>query len=123
MLEKHDLKALSDAVREAWWNVKCTSVNGLDVRLRIVSDKAANFHSHADSDELFCCLEGVAFLDVEDGSSVALQPHQLTVVPRSTRHRLRAEGRAVILVIDVITGEEPPMLAEVPQNLTGGCAD
>jgi mannose-6-phosphate isomerase-like protein (cupin superfamily) len=104
MLEKHDLKALSDAVSEAWNNVKLTPVNGLDVRLRIVSDKAADFHSHADSDELFCCLEGAAFLDVEDGSSVALQPHQLTVVPRNTRHRLRVEGRAVILAIDAITG-------------------
>ena len=104
MLEKHDLEALSDAVSEAWKNVKFTSVNGLDVSLRIVSDKAANFHSHADSDELFCCLEGAAYLDVEDGSSVVLQPHQLTVVPRNTRHRLRVEGRAVILVIDAITG-------------------
>jgi len=104
MLEEHDLKALSDAVSEAWNNVKLTPVNGLDVRLRIVSDKAADFHSHADSDELFCCLEGAAFLDVEDGSSVALQPHQLTVVPRNARHRLRVEGRAVILVIDAITG-------------------
>jgi hypothetical protein len=61
MLEKHDLKALSAAVSEAWKNVKVSSVNGLDVRLRIVSDKAANFHSHADSDELFCCLEGALF--------------------------------------------------------------
>ena len=100
MLEKHDLKALSDTVSEAWNNVKLTPVNGLDVRLRIVSDKAANFHSHADTDELFCCLEGAAFLDFEDGSSVALQPHQLTVVPRNTRHRLRVEGRD----IDAITG-------------------
>jgi mannose-6-phosphate isomerase-like protein (cupin superfamily) len=108
MLEKHDLKALSDAVSEAWKNVKFTSVNGLNVRLGIVSDKAANFHSHADSDELFCCLEGAAFIDVEDGSSIALQPHQLTVVPRNTRHRLRVAGRAVILVIDAITGSPRP---------------
>ncbi len=104
MLEKYDLKALSDAVCDTWKNVNFTTVNGLNVRLRIVSNKAANFHSHADSDELFCCLEGTAFLDVEVGSSVALQPHQLTVVPRNTRHRLRAEGRAVVLVIDAITG-------------------
>jgi hypothetical protein len=34
MLEKHDLKALSDAVNETWKNVKFTSVNGLDVGAR-----------------------------------------------------------------------------------------
>jgi mannose-6-phosphate isomerase-like protein (cupin superfamily) len=104
MLEKHQLKALSDAVSETWKNVNFTNVNGLDVRLRIVSDRAANFHSHADSDELFCCLEGIAHLDTSDGSSVALKPHELAVVPRNTSHRLRVEGRAVVLVIDAIKG-------------------
>jgi hypothetical protein len=39
MLEKHDLKALSDAVSEAWKSVNFTKVNGLDVRLRVVSEK------------------------------------------------------------------------------------
>ena len=102
MLGNHDLEALSDAVSETWKNVKFTSVNGLDVSLHIVSDKAANFHSHADSDELFCCLEGAAYLDVEDGSSVVLQPHQLTVVPRNTRHRLRVEGRAPLSSLSML---------------------
>jgi mannose-6-phosphate isomerase-like protein (cupin superfamily) len=104
MLEKHQLKALSDAASETWKNVNFTKVNGLDVRLRIVSDRAANFHSHADSDELFCCLEGIAHLDTSDGSSVTLEPHELAVVPRNMRHRLRVEGRAAILVIDAIKG-------------------
>ena len=35
MLEKHDLKALSDAVSEAWNNVKLTPVNGLDAASRV----------------------------------------------------------------------------------------
>jgi mannose-6-phosphate isomerase-like protein (cupin superfamily) len=102
MLEKHRLKTLSDAVSGGWKNVTFSKVNGLDVRLRVVTDKAATFHAHADSDELFCCLEGMAHLDTEDGSTISLAPHELTVVPRNTSHRLRVEGRAVILVVDAI---------------------
>ena len=43
MLEKHQLKILSDAVSEAWKNINFTKVNGLDVRLRVIKDRAANF--------------------------------------------------------------------------------
>ena len=73
MLEKHDHEALSVAASEAWKDVNFTKVNGFDVRRRFVSDKAANFHSHVDSDELLCCLEGVVDLDVANGGSVADQ--------------------------------------------------
>lgn len=104
MLEKHQLKPLSDAVSDAWKNVIFAKVNELDVRLRVVADCAANFHAHADSDELFCCLEGVAHLDTADGATKTLKPHELAVVPRNTSHRLRVEGRAVVLVIDAIKG-------------------
>jgi mannose-6-phosphate isomerase-like protein (cupin superfamily) len=104
MLSKHHLKTLSDAVGEAWKTVSFEKVNGLDVRLRVVTDRAANFHSHADSDELFCCLEGIAHLDTADGETTTLRPQELAVVPRNTLHRLRVEGRAVVLVIDAIKG-------------------
>lgn len=104
MLEKHQLKALSDAVSDAWKTVNVAKVNGLDVRLRVVTDRAANFHAHADSDELFCCLEGVAHLDTADGVAMTLKPLELVVVPRNKSHRLRVEGRAVLLVIDAIKG-------------------
>ena len=85
MLEKHQLKPLSDAVSDAWKNVIFAKVNELDVRLRVVADCAANFHAYADSDELFCCLEGVAHLDTADGATKTLKPHELAVVP-ATRH-------------------------------------
>src|SRR5215471_11429491 len=101
---KHQLKTLSDAVSEGWKNVNFTKVNGLNVRLRVIKDRAANFHVHADSDELFCCLEGVAHLDAADGRTITLNPQELVVVPRNMPHRLRVEGRALMLVIDAITG-------------------
>jgi len=84
ILEKHQLKTLSDAVSEAWKNVNFTKVNGLDVRLRVIKDRAANFHVHANSDELFCCLEGVAHLDTADGRTITLKPQEFAVVPRNT---------------------------------------
>ena len=91
MLEKRQLKPLSDAVSEAWKNVIFAKLNELDVRLRVVADCTANFHAHADSDELFCCLEGVAHLDTADGATTTLKPHELAVVPR--KHVTPAPGR------------------------------
>jgi aryl-alcohol dehydrogenase-like predicted oxidoreductase len=52
----------------------------------------------------FGCLEGTAHLDTVDGMTVSLKPHELVVVPRNTTHRLRVEGRAVMLIIDAIKG-------------------
>ena len=102
MLQKHELNTLSNTVSASWENISVTKVNGLNVRLRAASDSSADFHSHADSDELFCCLEGIANLDSADGSTTTLRPDELAVVPRNTSHRLRVEGRAVVLVIDAI---------------------
>jgi hypothetical protein len=59
MVDKHELKSLSDAVSEAWKNVNFAKVNGLDVRLRVVTDRTANFHAHEDSDERHCQLNGL----------------------------------------------------------------
>src|SRR5215831_5411155 len=83
-LAKHQLKTLSDDVSEAWRNVNFAKVNGQYVRLRVVTRSAANFHAHADSDELFCCLDGTAHLDTADGRTINLKPHELVVIPRNT---------------------------------------
>ena len=42
LLEKRQLKTLPDAVSEAWGNVNFAKVNGQDVRVRVVTDGAAN---------------------------------------------------------------------------------
>jgi mannose-6-phosphate isomerase-like protein (cupin superfamily) len=89
MLEKHQLKTLSDAVSEVWKNVNFAKVNGHDVRLRVVTDRAANFHAHEDSDELFCCLEGTAHLDTVDGS----QSQAARTRRRPSQHNPQASGR------------------------------
>ena len=91
MIQKHDLKTLSDAVSATWKNVNFANVNELDVRLRIVTDRAANFHAHTDSDELLCCLDGLAYLETDAGTTT-LMPHELAVVPRNTLHRLRSRA-------------------------------
>jgi hypothetical protein len=99
MLKQHELKILADARSDAWKNVNFAKVNGLEVRLRIVMDRAAR----ANCDELFS-LKGVAHLDTSDSGTPTLKPHQRAVVTRNTLRRLRLEGRAVELVIDTIRG-------------------
>ena len=59
MLEKHELKTLSDAASE---NINFAKVMELDVRPWVVMVRLQT-STHTDRDELFCCLEGIAHLD------------------------------------------------------------
>jgi len=93
MLEKHELKTLSDAVSE---NINFANV--------IWMNQAANFHTLSDGEEFFCCLEGVAHLDFADGATTTLRPHGLANVPCNALHRFSLEARAVVLIIDAIKG-------------------
>ena len=58
------------------------------------------WHSHADSDELFLIVSGTLTMEFRDRTEV-LGPGQMIVVPRGTEHRPRAlEGEVEMLIID-----------------------
>ncbi len=67
------------------------------------------WHDHADTDELFICLEGRLTLEMHDGN-VDLGPGDLYVVPRGVPHRPVAHGECKILLLEprgvVNTGSE-----------------
>jgi mannose-6-phosphate isomerase-like protein (cupin superfamily) len=100
-LPVYDLNSLHTGGSEAWKSVDVATVNGNAVRCRVMQDVTANWHVHADSDELFLVLTGTAYLDTERGTQ-KLEAGQLFVVPSGIRHRARVEGRATLLVIDDI---------------------
>ena len=66
------------------------------------------WHSHADTDELFLCLEGSMSIHLRDGR-VDLEAGELFVVPRGVEHKPEANAECSVLLIEprgvVNTGE------------------
>jgi mannose-6-phosphate isomerase-like protein (cupin superfamily) len=96
-----DVHDLESAMTDAWSSVDLATVNGNAVRLRVMTDVAAEWHVHENSDELFHVLSGDVYLDTEHGTH-KITPGKLFVIPAATRHRARVVGRAAMLVIDQI---------------------
>ena len=87
------------AANEPWFNQTLTGVNDAVVRLGIIEGEF-HWHKHDDQDEFFLVLEGRLEIDVEEGESVTLAPHQGYTVPRGVVHRTRAPERTAILMVE-----------------------
>lgn len=87
------------AAHEPWFNETLATVNDAVVRLGVV-DGDFHWHKHDDTDEFFLVLEGELLIDIEDGETVALAPHQGYTVPRGVVHRTRAPRRTAILMVE-----------------------
>jgi mannose-6-phosphate isomerase-like protein (cupin superfamily) len=97
-LEKIDVPALVDTVRDQWYNQTLCQVNGSVVRLGVMQGEY-HWHKHDNEDEFFFCLDGEFLVDLE-GRSVTLRPHEGLVVPKGVVHRTRAPQRCVILMVE-----------------------
>jgi mannose-6-phosphate isomerase-like protein (cupin superfamily) len=87
------------AANEPWFNQTLTSVNDSVVRLGVIEGEF-HWHKHDDTDEFFLVLEGKLLIDVEDGDTVELEPHQAFTVPKGVVHRTRAPVRTEILMVE-----------------------
>jgi|GEM_PF-2052648 len=94
-----DVTALAAGAGDAWKSFDLARVNGQNVRLRIMEDRTARWHVHADSDEAFFVLSGTFFLDTDQGT-FRIDAGQFGVARAGVRHRGRVEGRATMIVID-----------------------
>jgi len=97
-LEKIDLPALVDTVKDRWYNQTLCRVNGSVVRLGVMQGEY-HWHKHDEDDEFFFCLDGEFLVDLED-RTVALAPRQGFVVPKGVVHRTRAPRKCVILMVE-----------------------
>ncbi len=57
------------------------------------------WHDHPDTDDFFMVLSGALTIDLPDGS-VTLNPGEVFVVPKGTRHRPRAAIETHLLLIE-----------------------
>jgi mannose-6-phosphate isomerase-like protein (cupin superfamily) len=87
------------AANEPWFNQTLTQVNDAVVRLGVLHGDF-HWHKHDVEDEFFLVLEGELLIDIEDGETVSLRPHQGYTVPRGVVHRTRAPVRTAVLMIE-----------------------
>jgi mannose-6-phosphate isomerase-like protein (cupin superfamily) len=99
-LELIDEKAISDSVKDKWWNQTLCQVNDSVVRLGVVQGEY-HWHKHDNDDEYFYVVEGELHIDLED-RTIDLKPRQGVVIPKGVMHRPRAPQRTVILMVETI---------------------
>jgi mannose-6-phosphate isomerase-like protein (cupin superfamily) len=87
------------AAHDPWFNETLTSVNDAVIRLGVI-DGDFHWHKHEREDEFFLVLDGELLIDVEDGDTIALGPHQGCTVPKGVVHRTRAPRRTTILMVE-----------------------
>jgi mannose-6-phosphate isomerase-like protein (cupin superfamily) len=94
-----DLAAKLATFTEAFQPRTVALFNGHDVMVAKLRGDY-HWHVHDDTDDFFLVLDGRVEIDLEDGSTVTLDPGQMFVVPKGMRHRPRAEKEAHILLIE-----------------------
>jgi mannose-6-phosphate isomerase-like protein (cupin superfamily) len=97
-LQKIDVAALAETVKDRWYNQTLCRVNGSVVRVGVMQGEY-HWHKHDNDDEFFFCLEGEFLVDLET-HTVALGPWQGFTVPKGTIHRTRAPEKCIILMIE-----------------------
>ena len=97
-LQLIDIPRLVQECDVEWFNQTLCKVNDSVARLGIIHGEF-HWHKHDDEDEFFLVLEGRLLIDLED-KTVELAPHQGFAIPRGVRHRTRAPGRTIILMVE-----------------------
>ena len=108
-LQLIDIQSLVESCTDEWYNQTLCQVNDSVVRLGILHGEY-HWHKHDKEDEFFFTLDGKLIIDLEENTSVELQPHQGYVVPKGVVHKTRAPEKTVVLMIEtagiVPTGDQ-----------------
>lgn len=98
-MEKVNLADAFARIDRPWAPRLAAELNGQHVRLARL-EGAFTWHAHEHEDELFLCVSGRVRLELEGRDPVVLEPGELCVVPRGTRHRPVAEPQAEVLLFE-----------------------
>lgn len=102
LLEKFQL------FNDFWQPRVVAELNDYQVKLARIEGEFV-WHDHADTDELFICLEGSMTIEMKEGD-VHLSAGDLYVVPKGVPHKPVAHGECKILLLEprgvVNTGSE-----------------
>ncbi|MEM9002828.1 MAG: cupin domain-containing protein [Cyanobacteria bacterium P01_F01_bin.86] len=95
---KLDTDNLTKAISEEWKNFEVSDINDHVARLSVLR-KESLWHSHSNSDEFFFVIDGELFIDLE-GRTERLGPGQMMTIPKTVKHRTRANQRTIILCFE-----------------------
>ncbi len=95
---KYDLTEVDQKLGNNFWSpVDVAQINDWVLRAAAVKGEF-HWHKHND-DEFFLIYKGEIVIDTENGP-IELKEGQGTVIPKGIRHKLRANKRAVILLLE-----------------------
>jgi mannose-6-phosphate isomerase-like protein (cupin superfamily) len=103
-LQLIDLDREAAEVTEIFRNQVLLEVNNHCLRLGVLAGQYP-WHKHPHSDELFLVLDGSIVVELDDGRTFELGPHQSISVPAGAIHRTRGEGRTVNLCFESMAAE------------------
>ena len=99
-----DTTEIAAKATEAWHSETLATVNGVNLRFRVMRDTQAQLHTHEDSPECFFVLTGQITIDTTAGSQT-VGPGQFFRVEAGVSHRARVTGQAQLLVLDQFTNQ------------------
>ena len=94
-----DVPRLIAECKEPWYNQTLCQVNDCVVRLGVMQGEF-HWHKHDHEDEFFFVLAGQFLIDVQDGGTITLDPHQGYTIPKGVVHRTRTPTRTAILMFE-----------------------
>jgi mannose-6-phosphate isomerase-like protein (cupin superfamily) len=98
-LQKIDVTEMVKNCQDKWFNQTLTQVNGSVIRLGIVEGDY-HWHKHDEDDEFFFVLEGQLLIDLEDETTIELNPNQGVTITKGVMHRPRAPKKTVMLMVE-----------------------
>lgn len=96
--KKYNLAAIDKELGDNFWSpVDVAKIGDYVLRAAAVKGKF-HWHQHND-DEFFLIYKGEITIDTEAGA-IELQEGEGVVIPKGTKHKPRAEKRAVVLLLE-----------------------
>lgn len=100
-LSKYNLAEVDRKLGDNFWKpVDVARINDLVLRAAAVKGEF-HWHTH-EADEFFLIYKGSIVIDTDKGP-IELKENEGTVIPRGTRHKPRADERAVVLLLELLT--------------------
>jgi mannose-6-phosphate isomerase-like protein (cupin superfamily) len=96
-----NVEAALATINEYWSPRVIARVNDQYVKVAKLKGQLT-WHAHADEDELFYVVRGRLVIELESGP-VTLNPGDLYVVPRGTRHNPVAADECWIVLVETVT--------------------
>ena len=100
MIEKVNLKEQVNGLNQLFEYRRVGTLNDHMLNVLQAENRTLDFHVHADSDEMFYCIEGEFDIETEDGFT-HLQEGDLIIIPKGTKHRPVCKSLVKCLLIEV----------------------